>query len=265
MSPHPIPQPCPHLSSGPGFRLRILSGMRTCMLTAASLVTALTLYPVSQVNAAVVYNEDFTGQLGKGAVGNGNASSPTVDTSGVDWTVDVSNSNMTGTGNDYFMVVDNGGNEVFEMLDPGGTSGVYWYSPVINVGYYYNLQVSAYVQAVGANFNTNPTDAFELYYSVNGGPDVLYFSADDYWDQGDATVNDNTPVGIFVSPVLPANANTVQITLRAVGNSGVQRIFMDDVQIIGQSPIPEPSSIGLISLGLIVFTSRRVMKRSQRG
>ena len=83
----------------------------------------------ANLNTETLYEETFAGQNGKGAIGN------SIDLVGCTWTIDVSSANLSNT-NDYFKV----NNEKLEARDVDGTC--YWYSPVINIQTYINVDLS---------------------------------------------------------------------------------------------------------------------------
>lgn len=119
---------------------------------------------------STIYSEDFTGDDGKGAIGPGN----TVDVSGVDWTVDVTNADLSAT-SDFFHVVSG----VFTGQDVDGTQqangtgdGPIWISPSINIAGYTNVTISLDVSNNAGGFESQ--DFVKAYYVIDGGSETTF-------------------------------------------------------------------------------------------
>lgn len=199
--------------------------------------------------AATIYLEDFEGQTGKGVYGPG-GSSPNVNLTGVDWTVDTSGTNMTGDSNgDYFWVINpSGSNEVLGVKDPGGYTA--WVSPVIDITGYTDVSVSVYMASINSNYDENIHEV-QFFYSIDGGTAVEFFNADDYWGPT-ASENDLIPTGTFSSGVI-ATGSTLQVTVAVDSNSGAGAFEFDDITVTG---VPEPASVALLLLGFGLCVSR---------
>ena len=93
----------------------------------------------SVLSQTTLYSETFTGQNGKGA-SRGIFGGTNTDTSGVNWTIDISNTSLDGIGffgnGDYFFVA----NEIFQSKDTDGNA--FWFSPSIPISGYTNVSFS---------------------------------------------------------------------------------------------------------------------------
>ena len=198
------------------------------------------------VHAATIYLEDFTGQVGKGAIGPGGAN-PTVDLEGVDWTLDLA-VDMTAS-SDFIQVRLVGSNEMLVVQDPGGPAS--WVSPVINISGLSDVEISIYIDAASANYNEDEHEV-QFQYILDGGAPVTFFNADDLWGPV-AADNDGFPKGTFSSDILPAG-NSLQVVIFTDTRSGVHAFRFDDIQVTG---VPEPASAALLMMGVAPMMLRR--------
>jgi len=168
-----------------------------------------------------IYIEDFTGQSGKGAVGPGGGS-PTIDLSDVDWTIDVSNVNLTAT-NDYFRVVTVGGNELLEGrdLDTNAT----WFSPVIDISNYTNVGFTINVtesNGTGTN-NLENSDIVLTEYRIDSGT----------WTTASTNGSISNDYDLTVTSQSGLTGSTLEIRVTMTNNNGNERQRIDDVEVTG--------------------------------
>ena len=119
------------------------------------LILSCLLFTFNAYSQEIIYFENFTGQDGKGAIG----SPPTIDTSGVDWSVDVTDAGFDDN-LDWFQVVDN----IFEARDVDGEC--IWLSPIIDLSNHSNVSFSIVVWEFGG---MEPTDFIKTEYQIDGG------------------------------------------------------------------------------------------------
>ncbi|WP_111682133.1 T9SS-dependent choice-of-anchor J family protein [Winogradskyella tangerina] len=173
------------------------------------------------ISQTTIYTEDFTNQVGKGAIGS-STSSPTIDLSGVDWTIDVSNATLSAT-TDYFSVVTVSGNQLLEGrdLDVSAT----WFSPNIdisdftNVGFTINVSES---NGTGGN-NLESTDTVLIEYRIDSGTWTTASTNGSFSDDYDLTVSSET--GLLGS--------NLEIRVTMTNNGGGERQRIDDIEVTG--------------------------------
>ncbi|WP_417619434.1 T9SS sorting signal type C domain-containing protein [Oceanihabitans sediminis] len=156
-----------------------------------------------------IYTESFTGQNGKGAVGP----SPTVDISGVTWSIDISTISLTAN-SDWFQVV----NEVFEARDIDG-KGI-WYSPSIDISAYTDVFFSL---DASENGNMESEDYFHTEYRIDGG----------IWSRA---ANNGTLVGDFTSATVSQTGltgNSLEIRVLIKNNAGDEYHRLDNIIVDG--------------------------------
>lgn len=172
-----------------------------------------------------IYSEDFTGQNGKGAKGTGTGGSPiSLDTSGVDWSVDTTNVTLTAS-TDYLQVV----NEAFEFQDLDGFG--LWKSPIFDIQNLGSLTLSIDLAETGS---MTAADTIAIYLNVDNGVDQLF-----YFEFGDFTSKSLVDTPISVSGV------NLQIVVLATNNTGTKQHTFDNVVVkgvCGSSPV-NPTSI----------------------
>ena len=120
---------------------------------------------VRQAEAFTIYMEDFNdpADQGKGAVGVNSSTSPVIDTSGVDWTIDVSNANLTAS-SDFFRVQNN----QFEAQDVDGEA--IWSSPVIDISSFSDVSFAIDFSELGELEETGSVNAdyVDVTYILDG-------------------------------------------------------------------------------------------------
>ena len=160
---------------------------------------------------STAYEEDFTGQDGKGESGTG------TDTSGVNWSVS-STSNLSDEF-DYLKVVTVSGNEIFEFRDLTGGNGV-WTSPTVDVSSYNNLNLTMEITEVG---NQEPSDGIDVEYSLDGGTTFTSLTSQ---------VDDFTSYSLN-----SAVSNGSNFILRITGSNSAdeERHRFDDISLTGQA------------------------------
>ena len=167
-----------------------------------------------------LYNENFNGQNGKGALGSANGI--TIDTSGVTWSVDTANIVLTAA-DDYFKVVS----DTFEARDLDGPAK--WISPNINIQNFANLSLSIYLSEAGTNPGTNYID---VYYSTDGGSEVLVKRV-----SGDFTSYTLTDTA------LAGTGNSAQLYVYSRNTAGTQFLRFDNIELKGTSTLDANSNI----------------------
>ena len=168
-----------------------------------------------------IYLEDFTGQAGKGAIGPG-GSSPTIDLSGVDWIIDVSNVNLTES-NDYFGVLTVGGNELFEGrdLDTNAT----WLSPIVDISNFTNVGFTINVtesNGTGGN-NLEPSDTVLIEYRIDSG----------VWTTASTNGSIANDYNLTVSSESGLLGSTIELRVTMTNNGGGERQRIDDIEVTG--------------------------------
>lgn len=200
----------------------------------------------SSALAATVYLEDFTGQDGLGYTGPSTPSDP-IYPAGVDWWIDVKDGYFTAS-SDWFRVDDIGGDEMFNAHDPGGPA--IWYTPTIDISGYTDLELSIYVYTASNDIGEESND-WRIYYSVDGGSEVLVFDADDVW--GPVTgENDGIPQQTVTASI--PTGSELNVWVYTDTRSGVITLAWDDVMVTG---VPEPATLGLLAMGGLVLARRR--------
>lgn len=163
-----------------------------------------------------VWLEDFDDPAidGKGAFGPSNI----VDLAGVtNWTVDVTNTELTAS-TDYFKVQ----NDRFEARDLDGEA--VWVSTNIDISAYASVSAEVDIDYAGGAENS---DYIRTYYSLNGGPNILFEK------NGDLTDDFNAPV---VAKQDKLSGSTLAIIIRCDNNAGAEGYYFDNVKV--STPIP---------------------------
>ena len=137
---------------------KILSStLRIILFTAIVLLTNNVL-----AQAEVIYTEDFAGQSGKGVSGT------TTNLGGVDWSIDVSNANLSGN-YDYIKVGSVNGNPAMIAKDLDGSA--YWYSPTVDISNHSEVRVYLKAKSLTGSVppGHNSNDFIKTGYSINNG------------------------------------------------------------------------------------------------
>ena len=178
------------------------------------LILSCLLFTFNAYSQEIIYFEDFTDQNGKGAVG----SPPTIDTSGVDWSVDVTGANFVDN-NDWFHVVD----DIFETRDVDGEC--IWLSPIVNISNHSNVSFSIVVWEVGS---MELADFVKTEYRINGGGWTAAanngYLNDDF---GNALVSQSGLTG-----------DSLEIRVIVINNVGTEYHRFDDVKVEGTLIVP---------------------------
>ena len=110
-----------------------------------------------------IYSEDFEGQFGKGVDGNN-----LDDTTGVDWSIDITDANLEDQ-YDYFKVTNQqSGLQRFKARDLNGVA--IWESPTISIGDFENVRFSIKINASPSQEDGQTlTDFVKTQYSLDDG------------------------------------------------------------------------------------------------
>ena len=133
------------------------STLRIVLFTAIILLTNNVL-----AQSEVIYTEDFAGQSGKGVSGT------TTNLGGVDWSIDVSNANLSGN-YDYIKVGSVNGNPAMIAKDLDGTA--FWYSPTVDISNHSEVRVYLKAKSLTGSVppGHNSNDFIKTGYSINNG------------------------------------------------------------------------------------------------
>ena len=167
----------------------------------------------ANLNTETLYEETFAGQNGKGAIGN------SIDLVGCTWTIDVSSANLSNT-NDYFKV--NSGK--LEARDVDGIC--YWYSPVINIQNYINVDLSLVASQISNSNRYEADDIFYSQYSLDGNI-WTYFSNNGQMTNGLPSSNVNVSQNGL-------KGSTIQIRVTMDVDQDNERFKLDDIKVTGQ-------------------------------
>jgi len=205
----------------------------------------------SSLRASIVYEEDFTGQDGKGWTGSG--SGATSDFSGVDWNITGDTTGLTAS--DDIFRVESG---VMEMEDLDGPLA--WESPsTIDISSAPGFTVAIDLGADG-DFEDGG-DIFNVTYAIDGGSATnLFTGVVDESAPGDPMTINGTPLtstlATFSSSV-SATGSSLQLFVEAANNAQTENYFFDNVSV---SVIPEPTlsfPLLLLVAGTVLFSRRR--------
>ena len=162
-----------------------------------------------------LYEESFTGQNGKGAIGTN-----PVDLVGCSWTIDVNAATLSNT-NDYFKV----NSQKLEARDVDGIC--YWYSPVVNIQNYINVDLSLVASQFSNSNRYEVDDIFYSEYSLDGSI-WTYFSNNGVMSDGLPSSNVNVSQNGL-------KGATVQIRVTMNVDQDNERFKVDDIKITGQA------------------------------
>ena len=162
-----------------------------------------------------LYEESFTGQNGKGAIGIN-----PIDLVGCSWNIDVNAATLSNT-NDYFKV----NSEKIEARDVDGIC--YWYSPVVNIQNYINVDLSLVASQYSNSNRYEVFDIFHSEYSLDGSI-WTYFSTNGQMSDGLPSSNVNvTQNGL--------KGSTIQIRVTMDVDQDNERFKLDDIKVTGQA------------------------------
>lgn len=157
------------------------------------------------------YNEPFTGQLGRGAVGP----TPTINLAGVDWTVDVASADLSAS-TDWFQVVDGGGGDLrMEARDVDGP--VEWRSPAIDISGVSAVQLSVDIGFIDS-FEATDLWAVGYYLDGSGSATPIAFGTG-------STAVDQTVTAANIS------GSEIVVAVSFQNNAGEERMWFDDVSV----------------------------------
>ncbi|NOQ12972.1 MAG: PEP-CTERM sorting domain-containing protein [Methyloprofundus sp.] len=190
--------------------------------------------------AATIYSEDFAGQNGKGIDGAG-----LNDVSGGGWTLDVVSSNLFDA--EDFIKVEN------EALNAQDVSGITkWLSPIIDISSFTNLTFS--FDAAVTRGRMEASDSVEFFFIVDGSLVANKKLVDDF----SALNAFITETGSF------GDGSSLQILAELNNNAVREKYAIDNILIQGDAtgggpptPIPEPTTLALLGLGLASIGYRR--------
>lgn len=222
--------------------------MRIALRSFATIVVILA--GARAASAAIVFSEDFTGQNGKGAAGKEPRPGVVIDVSGVTWSVDVDATDLaTDTDVDFFRVVD----ERLVGKDLDGEA--IWKSPVIGISGFTNLALS--LDAI-ENGNHESSDYFDVFYSIDGGPETLVADFNGLGSAVHTLIDDWSPQTVTISGF---TGSTLQVVVHMKNSANDENLILDNVQVTG-SQVPEPGSLCLWSVltGLAAYFARRRRK-----
>ncbi|MEE9440267.1 MAG: Calx-beta domain-containing protein [Saprospiraceae bacterium] len=132
----------------------------------------------------IAYSEDFTGQENQGAIGPGNM----INTSMVDWTVDVSAAILNAT-TDWFKVT----NSLMEGRDVDGPA--IWNSPSIDISTLVDVSISIDISGIGG---FESSDYIKLSYIIDNGPTFDFGTYSDDFAAQTVTVSGLSGMSIVV-------------------------------------------------------------------
>lgn len=164
-----------------------------------------------------IYLENFDDQLGKGATG----STPNVDLSGVDWTIDFSGATLS---NSYrFRVRNVSGQLVFEARNIGTSI---WLSPIINISSHTNIAFTIDASE-GNNNSLDNSDTLVTEYRIDGGS----------WTNAVTNGNLSNDYGTVQISQTNLSGTTLEIRVIATNNGNNEQQRIDNVMVTGLSPV----------------------------
>ncbi len=168
-----------------------------------------------------LYFEDFTGQAGKGAIGPG-GNNPTIDISGVDWSIDVSSVNLADA-NDFFFVRTVGGNDLLEGRDLDGDA--IWLSPSIDISGFTNVSFTIDVSESNgtANNNLEADDTVTIEYRIDAGAWTIASTNGTFSNDYNLTEASQTVL----------SGSSIELRVTMLNNGGGERQRIDNIEITG--------------------------------
>ena len=239
------------------FYMRNRTSLTMILKTTLLVLLATAGLVLSASGQTTVYSEDFTGQDGKGAFGS-SGGGITQDTSGVNWTIDISGAGLDGdsTQNDFQVL-----SGVFEAQDVGGVAD--WFSPTIDVSGFTELTSISGDLAILAGGGANAsTEGISFAYSLDGGSAFtsIYSTGFDA-DNTDGVTALTTSLQTFSASSIAISGDTdLQLRVRVDVNGGNDGYNFDNFSVQG-TPIPEPGTYaafaGVLALGMILRRRRK--------
>ncbi|MBU3009859.1 lamin tail domain-containing protein [Polaribacter vadi] len=164
-----------------------------------------------------IYSENFTGQDDKGSIGP----TPTTDLSGVDWTVDISDTDLSAN-TDWFKVTS----EIFEARDIDGDA--IWISPSINISGFTNVQFSLSAVEDGT---MEAADIFNTEYRIDSGT----------WTAASTNglLNDDFTSATVSQLGLSGGSLEIRVTMN--NNAGTEYHRLDDILVQGNPASTDPT------------------------
>ncbi|WP_405562693.1 lamin tail domain-containing protein [Polaribacter sp. Asnod6-C07] len=164
-----------------------------------------------------IYSENFSGQDDKGSIGP----TPTTDLSGVDWTVDISDTDLSAN-TDWFKVTS----EIFEARDIDGDA--IWISPSINISGFTNVQFSLSAVEDGT---MEAADIFNTEYRIDNGT----------WTAASTNGLLNDDFTSATVSQLGLSGGTLEIRVTMNNNAGTEYHRLDDILVQGNPASSDPT------------------------
>lgn len=193
-----------------------------------------------------IYFEDFndSSQDGKGATGP----TPTTDISGVDWTIDITNADLTLGSNDWFRVE----NQVFEGRNLDGEAS--WLSPVIDISSYgsvgFSLDASEDGDLDGVSAGIN-FDYYDVSYILDGA-ETLITNWDSKGDANHTLAGDKPDDNDWVSTSIIQNnlsGSNFQLKVTMQNSALTETMGLDNVAVFEEVPFEFNCLPGLLLVG----------------
>lgn len=213
-----------------------------------------------------IYMEDFDdpADQGQGAIGVNGSTPPSIDTSGVDWTIDNISSavgltttqqnndglaNLTAT-TDWFQVRNN----QFEAQDVDGPA--IWSSPIIDISSFSDVSFSLDFSEVGDFEETGGNGALDFVdveYSLDG---TIFSIPNQNGFAGDPNFEQHTLLGDFTNQTISQadlSGNNLQLIVTVQNWAGAELTSFDNV-LVEEVPWEFSPNLGLFLLGSLVGT-----------
>ena len=191
-----------------------------------TLLLVTTLIGHAAFGQTTLYNENFTGQNGKGAIGG--SLSITIDTSGVDWAVDTLSVDFQNS-DDYIQVV----NEKIEFRDTEGNAK--WISPAITISNLNTLTLSIELSEVGT---MEGSDTLSVYYKIDNGSETEV-----------KTINDDFSSHTLTDTALSGTGNNLYIIVYGQNGADAEKHRFDNVIVKGVCGLIPSESSNLTASG----------------
>ncbi len=212
--------------------------------------------------AFTIFMEDFNdpADQGQGAIGVSTSAPPTIDTSGVDFTVNVDNASLTAP-TDFFQVQNNR----FEAQDTDGEA--IFTSPIIDISNFTDVSFSIDFTEFGDLEETGiGLDFVNVEFIIDGTTTLIP-------NQNGFPGSPNTLLGNFTddlatgaTPVSTISqtglaGNNLQIAIGIQNLAGAELTVFDNILVEGtEIPFEFSPGLGLLILG-IVFSGNHILKR----